>query len=621
MSGAPLPAAGPLAALEGEVKVLAAPHSPRRPWVVASGDRVLKAYDLSHFDATDRARLLAEAETAVALSDLEGVVTTHGFEVEEGWLVIEMERLGDSLDDYLRGSTAISPALEPARWGVLFEAVARTLHEVHRRRRLHRDVKPANLIFDRDGERLLVADFSVATRRPRGTKEGRAGLAGTRRYIAPEVMRGRVGPAADQYGLGVTAGDALGKRVPPAAKPVLLRATEQNPEDRYSSIADFGLALRSALDETAPRRLSSRLQRVSVQWRQTWAVGAAVFAGSYVLLLWDRPEALGWGECIVAPLLAAGSAMFCARMLNPLRGGRSRPRLAIADRGWFPVLLFGLAIAALAPLLADNPSKNTPKVLLYAAGGALALSAALGSVRRDAGERLIGLVRRWESRREAQHSNPARWWAGRVLALVGAVLVMVLPAAVAHRWPRPGAAAPAEVVPIALVAEMRSALLDGDRRRACSLTRVPAGPGKAGCDQWARLVGDWMQDDLGRGAPPFGTEQLTELRLSDTADLLPEPTWRIREREGEGRDVGQLARESDNGRVWEVTVVRRPPVEDPIGGMDKVWRYEVVRDGGHWWITAIEVCDFNAARACLRVTQIDRSELSKIARQGPPGDS
>lgn len=499
MSAPARPIAGPLAALEGEIEVLAEPGTPRRPWVIARGERVFKAYDLSHFDATDRARLLAEAKTALALSDLDGVVTTYGFEVEEGWLVIEMERLGENLGDYLQAVAAgTRPPLETARWGALFETVARTLDEIHRRRQLHRDVKPANLIFDRDGERLLVADFSVAIRRPRGAREKKAGLAGTRRYIAPEVMRGRVGPAADQYGLGVTAGDALGKAVPPAAKPVLLRATEQNPEDRYGSIADFGLALRSALDETAPRRVSSRLQRVSVGWRQTWAVEAAAFAGAYGLLLWRRPPALGWEDGLVLPLLAAAFAMLAARMLFPLRGGRSQPRLAIADRGWFPVLLFGIAIAAFAPLLVDNPAKNAPKLVLFAAG-------------------------------------------------------------------------------------------------------------------------DWTRDDLRRGAPAFGTDQLAELRLSDTAPISDEPTWRIRERDGEGLDVGSLSRESADGRVWEVTVIRRPPSDDPLGGMDKTWRYEVVRDAGRWWISAIEICDFNSARPCIRVTQRDRSQLPKIVRQGPPG--
>ncbi|HVQ57303.1 MAG TPA: hypothetical protein VMS60_00190 [Solirubrobacterales bacterium] len=612
---------GPLAMLPGEVEVLAAPRSLRRPWVVASGDRVFKAYDLSHFDATDRDRFMAEAEITLELGNLEGVVTTYGHRIEDGWLVIEMDRLGETLGDRLAAIEAgTSPTLEPGRWGALFETVARTLNEVHRRRRLHRDVKPGNLIFDRDGERLLVADFSVAMRRPRGGREGQAGLAGTRRYIAPEVMRGRVGPAADQYGLAVTAVDALGKSVPPAAKPVLLRATEQNPEDRYGSIADFGLALRAALDEAARRRVSLRLQSVSVRWRQTWAVGAAAFVGTYGWLLWRRPSTLNWEDGVVLPLLVALFTMLVSRMLNPLRGGRSRPRLAIADRSWFPVLLFALALAAFMPLFLDNPSK-AGKTVLTLAIGALALAAGLGSVRREAGERLIGVVRRWESWRETQRGRPGRWWGVRALAIGGLVLVAALPAAVAQVWPSPGARTPAEVAPIALVAEMRTQLLGGRWQRACELARVPAGPTKVDCSEWAPLVGGWMQDEVRGGTFPFGTEQLAEMRLSGTADESGEPVWRIRERTGEGRDFGTLARESENDRVWGVTIGRQP-LSDELGSeTEAVWRFEVVLWGGRWWVTAIEVCNFNSSPACIRPTQVDRSDLPRLTRTGPPNSA
>jgi tRNA A-37 threonylcarbamoyl transferase component Bud32 len=612
------PIEGPLAKLPGEVEVLVAPRSLRRPWVVASGDRVFKAYDLSHFDATDRDRLMAEAEIALELGDLEGVVTTYGHRIEDGWLVIEMDRLGETLGDRLAAIEAgTSPALEPGRWGALFEIVARTLNEVHRRRRLHRDVKPGNLIFDRDGERLLVADFSVAMRRPRRSREGKAGLAGTRRYIAPEVMRGRVGPAADQYGLAVTAADALGKSRPPAAKPVLLRATEQNPEDRYGSIADFGLALRAALDEAARRRVSLRLQRVSVRWRLTWAVGAAAFVGTYGWLLWSRPSTLNWEDGVVLPLLAALFTMLVSRMLNPLRGGRSRPRLAIADRSWFPVLLFALALAAFMPLFLDNPSK-AGKTVLALAIGALALATGLGSVRREAGERLIGVVRRWESWRETQRGRPGRWWGVRALAIGGLVLVAALPAVVAQVWPRHGPRTPAEVAPIALVAEMRTQLLGGHWQRACELARVPAGPTKVDCSEWAPLVGGWMQDEVRGGTFPFGIEQLSEMRLSGTADEFGEPVWRIRERTGEGRDFGTLARENENDRVWGVTIGRRPLSDEFGSETEAVWRFEVLRRGDRWWVTAIEVCDFNSSPACIRPTQADRSDLPRLTRTGPP---
>lgn len=610
-----LPATGPLSRLAGEVTILAEPSAPRRPWVVATNERVLKAYDLSHFDAIDRARVIAEAEIAVALSDLDGVVTTYGFEQADGWLAIEMERLGETLADYLQAvEERTRVPLSPGSCGALIESVADTLGEVHRRRLMHRDIKPANLIFDRSGHRLLVADFSLAKRRPR-RGGGAAGVAGTRSYIAPEVFRGQIGPAADQYGLGVTAGEMLGGSVTAAAQPVLLRATEQDPGDRYPSIADFGLALRAALDDTAPRRISSRLQRVSVKWRQTWAAGAAAFVATYVWLLGSRRPTLSWEDGLVLPLLAMGLTMLATRMLNPLRGGRSRPRLAIADRGWFPVLPFAIAIAATSPLLNDDPSQ-AGRIVGFAGLGSLALAAVLGSQRPNAGDWLIRLVRRWEGRRAPQRGRPALWWGGRLAIGIVLALLAALPFAAAERWPGAVPATPAEGAPVVLVAKLRTALLRKRWDVACALTRIPPVPKKAPCREWAPVAGRWLQSDRRDGAAPLDERQLAELRLPGIPDAarIGAPLWRIRDRDN--LDVGTVEQQDERGRVWEVTIERGPPVESSLEAYNSIWNYDVVKSGGRWWITAVESCDFDADPACVALSQTDRSELENVARRG-----
>jgi serine/threonine protein kinase len=85
----------------------------------------------------------------------------------------------------------------------------------------HRDVKPANLLVRRDGDRLQVEliDFGLALRPatlagkvstdgPQAhTTVGRS-IAGTLHYAAPEQMGqlagGQVGPHSDAYGFGKT---------------------------------------------------------------------------------------------------------------------------------------------------------------------------------------------------------------------------------------------------------------------------------------------------------------------------------------------------------------------------------------------------------------------------------
>ena len=81
--------------------------------------------------------------------------------------------------------------------------LAGALEMAHRADILHRDVKPANILFTEYGEPQLT-DFGIA--RIAGAFETRAGLvAGTPAFSAPEVLSGAPPTvASDIYGLGAT---------------------------------------------------------------------------------------------------------------------------------------------------------------------------------------------------------------------------------------------------------------------------------------------------------------------------------------------------------------------------------------------------------------------------------
>jgi serine/threonine protein kinase len=82
------------------------------------------------------------------------------------------------------------------------------LHEAHK---VHRDIKPGNVLVTREG-RVVVLDFGLVTEAFRG-REGRA--VGTGAFMAPEQGRGEaVGPAADWYSVGVVLYLALTGRPP-----------------------------------------------------------------------------------------------------------------------------------------------------------------------------------------------------------------------------------------------------------------------------------------------------------------------------------------------------------------------------------------------------------------------
>jgi hypothetical protein len=106
----------------------------------------------------------------------------------------------------------------------LISQVGRGLVTLHQRGVIHRDVKPANVLFRSaaDGDHAMLGDLGLG-KVVDGTSRATV-LAGTPSYAAPEQARGeKLDPRADQFSLGVISYLALvGK--PPFDHPTLLAA-------------------------------------------------------------------------------------------------------------------------------------------------------------------------------------------------------------------------------------------------------------------------------------------------------------------------------------------------------------------------------------------------------------
>lgn len=117
---------------------------------------------------------------------------------------------GGTLRDRLRAGLRVEDALAVAC------AVARALVVVHARGFVHRDVKPANILFRADGTAVL-ADFGIAQASDVAERaQGGSGTStGTPDYMSPEHLHGGpVDARSDLYSLGVVLFEMLEGRLP-----------------------------------------------------------------------------------------------------------------------------------------------------------------------------------------------------------------------------------------------------------------------------------------------------------------------------------------------------------------------------------------------------------------------
>lgn len=169
-------------------------------------------------DPTMRQRFRAEARATASLHHRH-IVPIYDYGEAQGRMFFAMERVdGMSLDKHIAAARrrGVRP-LEPLEAARRFAGVADALGLAHRRRILHRDVKPGNILVAADGT-LALTDFGLAKALDQGSmrltsKSG--GFLGTLHYSSPEQAVGReLTPASDLYALGVTLFEAVSGEMP-----------------------------------------------------------------------------------------------------------------------------------------------------------------------------------------------------------------------------------------------------------------------------------------------------------------------------------------------------------------------------------------------------------------------
>jgi DNA-binding beta-propeller fold protein YncE len=165
-------------------------------------------------DVMFRERFKRESRIAASIEH-PNVIPVYEAGEGEGLLYLTM-RYVEGTD--LRALIETHGSLEPARAARLVAQVAAALAAAHRRELMHRDVKPANVLIDRDGERehAYLTDFGIARHVAATSGLTQTGsVVGTLDYLAPERMVDGGGDArSDVYALGCVLFQALTGTVP-----------------------------------------------------------------------------------------------------------------------------------------------------------------------------------------------------------------------------------------------------------------------------------------------------------------------------------------------------------------------------------------------------------------------
>lgn len=150
-------------------------------------------------------------------------------------------------------------------FGVTIDA-AQGLAHAHQHGVIHRDVKPANIIYNRGSGAVTITDFglSVVTR---AAKQKTNVFAGTPYYMAPEQVTGNaVDARADIYALGATLFQLITGGVPFAGSSlgVLVRKIEKEPPPDIlamrPNLANTGACLRAIMDNVLQKQPEDRYQ-------------------------------------------------------------------------------------------------------------------------------------------------------------------------------------------------------------------------------------------------------------------------------------------------------------------------------------------------------------------------
>ena len=258
-------------------------------------------------DRTDRDWLAAEGKHLAKLEH-PNLIRVYDWGVHEGCVFLVMEYVeGDNLQ-----RLANRQGVPAQRTAELVAGAARGAAAAHRENVIHRDIKPGNILVEKETGRPKLIDFGLAFQEHGWSDALIESPGGTYAYMAPEQARlddDRIGPCTDVFALGgvlyflltgrhpfggaspaealdrverceLDRGPLKAERAPKALVRICLKAMSAEPKDRYATADELARDLAWFVERS--RRFAT-------------AVAAVVACGIFALAFWFWPRDGGIG--------------------------------------------------------------------------------------------------------------------------------------------------------------------------------------------------------------------------------------------------------------------------------------------------------------------------------------
>ncbi|TNE83970.1 MAG: serine/threonine protein kinase [Deltaproteobacteria bacterium] len=252
-----------------------------------------------------RQRFLGEAQ-AMARLEHKNIVRVYDVGEDGPTVYIVMELVdGGALEDYLEKHGQMPPRLAVR---CLLDVCA-GIEAAHEQGIIHRDIKPHNVLVDRNGV-CKVTDFGIAQIKDTSGQMTRTGtVMGTLGFMAPEQRTDskHVDERSDVYSLGASLftmvtsrtsmdlfaseqDDTILADVGAQLKGIIGKATRYHPDKRYADVGEFADALRELLPHLPPDPPSTpELVRQAISMPEPPALPDEVDTSTFSTELGDEP--------------------------------------------------------------------------------------------------------------------------------------------------------------------------------------------------------------------------------------------------------------------------------------------------------------------------------------------